>query len=210
MVAVPALNLVGSLMPAIRSRGQRRAGRCRRAERAAGAAGGQASEELIRRNANLSQRPKLQLQGRAGMRQERRTRRCLPSVLIINAKEMKMKSMKTAITLALLALFASYSAVAQTPTRSEVKKEGVAAMKSDKILTGEEEKQEAMKSTKKRAEVKKEGVEAAKAGEIALNAPPKKKVKEPKSDVKRADVKKEGAAALKADDIAAGDKPVKK
>lgn len=134
----------------------------------------------------------------------------LESDLLTNTKEMEMKSIHSAITVAVLSLFASYSAFAQTPSRSEVKKEGVAAMKAGKIEAGDEEKELKVISTKKRAEVKKEGAEAAKAGEIGLNAPPKKQPKAAKSDLKRADVKKEGVAAMKSDAIPTGDEPAKK
>ena len=115
-----------------------------------------------------------------------------------------MKSIQTAITLALLALFASYSAVAQTPTREEVKKEAAAAMKADKIECGEAPASMDAKSTKKRGDVKKEAAAAkVECGNVGASM-------DAKSTKKRADVKKEAAAAMKADAISTGEKPVKK
>lgn len=125
---------------------------------------------------------------------------------IINPEEMDMKSISSAITVAVLALFASYSTFAQTPapTREQVKKEAAQAMKSDKIECGEMEKDVDSKSTKKRADVKKE----AAAAKLECGNVPKPMTA--KSTKKRADVKKEAAEAVKEGAIPTGDQPVKK
>lgn len=117
-----------------------------------------------------------------------------------------MKSIRTAVTVAVLALFASYSALAQTPapTREQVKKEAAAAMKADKIECGDVGTPIDAKSTKNRADVKKEAA-AAKVECGNVPAP-----MDAKSTRMRSDVKKEAATAAKEGTIATGDKPVKK
>ena len=117
-----------------------------------------------------------------------------------------MKSIRTAVTVAVLALFASYSAFAQStaPTREQVKQEAAAAMKADKIECGDVATPMDAKSTKKRADVRKEAAAAkVECGNVAAPM-------DAKSTKHRADVKKEGAAAAKEGAIATGDKPAKK
>lgn len=122
-------------------------------------------------------------------------------------KEIDMKSIRSAVTVAVLALFASYSAFAQTPSpsRDQVKKETVAAVKAGNVECGDMSKAPAGKSTKKRADVKKGAAEAAKAGDVECGNVPEEM--DAKSLRDRGDVKKEAAAAAKADAIAKGNLP---
>ena len=115
-----------------------------------------------------------------------------------------MRSIRTVLTIAVLALVGSYSAMAPAQTREQVKKEAAQAVKADSIECGNVPEAIDAKSTKKRSEVKKE---AAAANLECGNIP---KQVTAKSTKKRAEVKKEGAAAMKEDAIPSGDKPIKK
>lgn len=132
------------------------------------------------------------------------------------------------LKLALLALIAGTSMIAQAQTangvpkasaevkaeakaavktREDCSKEAIAALKAGDLECGEKPAAVKSKSTKARTAVKAETKEAMKAGEVATGEKPV--VAKSKSTKVRADVKAEGKAAAKAGAIEAGEAPKK-
>lgn len=122
-----------------------------------------------------------------------------------------MKNALSSLTVAALALFAGQAVLAQSQTRTEVKKEAAEANKAGQIPgtgTGPSANVTppiSSKSDTTRAAVNKEAADANKAGAIAgTGTGPNPDVTPPissKSEVSRAEVKKETAAANKAGTI---------